>query len=391
MVKLKDMYDWKVGADLKVAKLNVGGGHSDSFEFAQSRNDDDHYTFSSHWQRFSLYRHAVTNKRRLNDGFKNDVKKLPRSYNSATKDEYREFIRKYGTHYIHRVTLGGQIRRLAATRTCLSRLNDISTSDSQTCISLDLEVGLGLARLKSSCSDFLKNRHMKGSYSAGLYVEETMVRGGDPWSGLVSSEHPDSKGYHQWKESLKRIPMIVDFVKKPLYDLVNEKAKHGLEDAINAYIRDPDIKFSATNFVTERSCSHHGDCCPERLGQGWLTVTILRGFRLYGDVLSATEGYVEISYGGKFDSTRMIQSNDPQWDETFYLGLVDTTLTLTLELRDKDPFREERLFYCEWDVRKGSHPLSCKHKYGVITAEYSLECVSHLTGDKCDIYEKMSV
>ncbi|XP_029991513.1 perforin-1-like [Sphaeramia orbicularis] len=339
-VKSKDIYDWKVGLHWKMFGLNVGGEHYDSYDYAKSRNREDQYTFSSHWHRCSFYRHTVRAKPLLDKDFEEDMKNLPRYYNSATKDKYRKFIRTYGTHYIYQVTLGGQVKRVAATRTCLSKLNSVSASESRWCLSLDLEVGLGMARLNPSCSNFLKNRGIRGYYYAGLYEQDTEVTGGNGWSGWVSNEYPDSEGYRQWKESLKGIPVIVKFFVKPLHDLVNDEARSGLVDAINEYTRDTDITVS----VLQRSCrrpTHHSNCCPKRLGKGWLTVTIVRAWGLTGDPWGITDGYIELSHGQQFRRTRMIESNNPRWDVEYNLGSVDIGQKLKLELKDDDSIWQE--------------------------------------------------
>uniref|UniRef100_A0A673BGA4 MACPF domain-containing protein n=1 Tax=Sphaeramia orbicularis TaxID=375764 RepID=A0A673BGA4_9TELE len=354
--------------------LNVGGEHYDSYDYAKSRNREDQYTFSSHWHRCSFYRHTVRAKPLLDKDFEEDMKNLPRYYNSATKDKYRKFIRTYGTHYIYQVTLGGQVKRVAATRTCLSKLNSVSASESRWCLSLDLEVGLGMARLNPSCSNFLKNRGIRGYYYAGLYEQDTEVTGGNGWSGWVSNEYPDSEGYRQWKESLKGIPVIVKFFVKPLHDLVNDEARSGLVDAINEYTRDTDITVS----VLQRSCrrpTHHSNCCPKRLGKGWLTVTIVRAW------VRKQQRYRRRGDGHHIHI--LIKFHFP----IFYLLQVDIGQKLKLELKDDDSIWQELLLSCSWDVTVGSYTLTCRGFRGTFEAKYELLCGPHLTGDDCDIYE----
>ncbi|XP_047434990.1 perforin-1-like isoform X2 [Mugil cephalus] len=205
----QDIKDWKVAQNLdSLLHFGVEGKHSDIYNFAKQRSSEDRYSFSTQRLSCSHYRYRVPKKPPLSSEFSKDLADLPSSYNSNTKDEYDQLIAIYGTHYIRQVYLGGRLRRVTASRTCLSRLNGFTSDQVHSCLSLGFSVGLGKLASSSleSCTPVVQNRGTSVSFGGGLHQHYTEVEGGSGWLGEFSLTHEDSSGFNNWMSSLKDHP-----------------------------------------------------------------------------------------------------------------------------------------------------------------------------------------
>ncbi|XP_029363520.1 perforin-1-like isoform X2 [Echeneis naucrates] len=383
--------DWKGGLHLKrVSNMVLGGTRSALYNFAEAKSREDRFLFSINSVNLRLYGYRVSNKPTLSSEFTRDVWELPRVYNSSTKEHYKEFINTYGTHFIRKVHLGGRFRQVTATRTCLSFLNGLSSIQVHKCLSGGLAVGLGIAGLSFShqeCQKLLHNRDTTTHFGAGLVDHFTEVAGGK-WGKDFSFTQDNSAIYTNWSKTVRELPDIVLYNIRPIYRLFpNWARKLGMKAAIEDYIDENAMSKSSR----QPSCARYNpnlssDCCPRQTSWGRLQVTLLRGWNLYGDYVSVTDAYGEITYGSKFRKTRMIQSNDPRWYDSYDLGYVDTGLKLWMEVWDEDPAHDgdDRLISCYTYVRQGNHEQSCYDGNSGFRFEYTLTCDRHLTGDRCD-------
>uniref|UniRef100_A0A3P9QIM5 MACPF domain-containing protein n=1 Tax=Poecilia reticulata TaxID=8081 RepID=A0A3P9QIM5_POERE len=308
-------------------KLDMGATRSKAYKFASQRIKEDRYTFSIHSVTCNTYGFILSTPPPLSFKFKKRLDLLPSHYNNSTKNEYRKLVNTYGTHYFRKVNLGGRLRRLISSRSCLSSMNGLTSSEIKTCLSMGVAVGLGKMKISSvpkSCIRVLKNQDVATNFSSGLYQHFTEVSGGNGWLGEFSIFQNDSMGYMNWLKSLKKYPDVVSYSLRPLYELVpNELQKAAVKDAIEQYLKDNAVKKSLKEPHCEgKTPNVASNCCPQHASWGTLTVSIVQGWKLYGDVFGKTDGYAKMYYGSIQRRTKVIESNNPQWNAEFNLGKV---------------------------------------------------------------------
>ncbi|KAI9999592.1 hypothetical protein NQD34_018372 [Periophthalmus magnuspinnatus] len=385
----QDSSDWKVGLNLEdYGDLEVGGTRSDAYNFVSTRAKEDKFTFSIHCSSCTHYRYRVSSTPPLSSEFRKDVSLLPSSYNSFTKAQYRRLISTYGTHYIQQAYLGGRFRRVTAMRTCLSSLNGFSSSEAHSCLSLGINLSLGLGKYDASgtanyksCQNLFQNKDVATSFSTGLHLHHTEVVGGTGWDGDFSLLFNNSQRYNAWLQSLKDHPDIMEYSLRLMSDLVPDLKKRPLvSHAIVDYLKENGISKK-----DEEPCGVN--CCPKRAWSGLLTVTIVRAWGLKGDFIGKTDSYVKMWYGPHYRQTRVIKSNNPAWNERYDLGMVDTHADMKIELWDEDLGPDDRLISCLHPLTQGTRPIVCNSRKGGVEVHYTLTCDQHLTGSRCNEYK----
>ncbi|XP_076156135.1 perforin-1-like [Alosa pseudoharengus] len=381
--------DWKLGLDLEKlgvrAGVEVGMGRSHVARFAFSKVKTDHFTFSIHEFNCTYYSFRVSNTASLSKEFAQDISRLPRDYNSK-KQQYKQLLNTYGTHYLAQVDLGGRMRTVSAIRTCLTKLNGQKTREIKDCLSAQLSVTFGLPIFDpivtpkaETCSSTLNSKDMRVT-SAYRYIHQiTEMVPGDVWIGSLNN---DTTGFDIWFDQLKEDPGVVSYSLNPLSMLITDKViKDNVKTAIQQYLKDNANPPNSDSLICKS-----GNCCPKETHRAKKLQINLRATGLSGDWYGATEAFATVQYGSDKKTTNHVNSDDPDWD-TLDFGNVNTVIsTLTVEVYDEDWWYDQWLGTASFSLRAGSHTETRNFGSSTVILSYTLTCDDHLTGDQCDQY-----
>ncbi|XP_069569952.1 perforin-1-like [Brachyistius frenatus] len=405
--------DWRNGLNLPAVPADAfspvyGGSRSKECSFAIQKSKNDRYTFFRHSISCNVYSYKLALNSPLSHEFESAVNSLP-SYSNKTESQYRSLIDTYGTHYITRVFLGGEIKAVTAIGTCKATLRGLSATEISDCLlveaSADFAHPKSVRTMKEFC-DAKKKKLSVPSFSRMFNERSTEVTGGNiDGADILFKSQSNPAVYKRWIDSLKTTTGVVRYSLKPLHAILPyaHLARAGLKQEVENYIKRNAVlkKCSESCKIGQRSskrdpcaCVCHENpnlkynCCPAAYGLATLTVFKLYAKDLYGDILTHTDGWVEVKYGNQKMRTAAIDNNNnPRWPETFHFGpiqLSDTKLNFTVY--DQDMLSTEQLGRCSIDLRQGNVSGSCMFKHGTFFYSYAVNCAPSLGGLQCQNY-----
>uniref|UniRef100_A0A3B3V265 Perforin-1-like n=1 Tax=Poecilia latipinna TaxID=48699 RepID=A0A3B3V265_9TELE len=402
--------NWKIGLNIPVVGVGVGfgGSHSRVAEFGMAKSKQDRYTFTRHSVSCSYYNYKLTTSPPLHHEFEKSVKSLsPHS----SEIPYRNLIDTYGTHYITKVFLGGEIKATTSIKTCQASMIGLLATEVSDCLSVEASVNFkstaSINAMYGHCQEKKKKLIHGGSFNAVFSERITEVVGGDKNDVAFFQGYVDPSVHIRWKESLKTTPDIVSYNLKPLHTILPDghPAKNGLKGEVEKYIKENVLirKCSESCQIGHRSSSRDpcacvcnsnhfikSNCCPAGKGFATLKVYNLYARGLYGDWITQTDGSVTVKYSNQEKRTQTIDNNDnPNWSESFDFGpiVVNSHDRLTFTVYDDDIcWRRDLLGSCSIDLRRGKVSNSCMFTHGTFYFSYSVECAPSLGGNQCEEY-----
>ncbi|XP_056390208.1 perforin-1-like isoform X2 [Hyla sarda] len=402
--------DWKVGLNMNFVvkvKTALGGSHSQTAKFAESKSVTDNYSFLSHKVECSFYSSGLGSDASLTPHFEKALAELPDSYDSTTKAEYRRLIDNFGTHYITRVKLGGRTQEVTAVRTCEVSMKGLTMNEVKDCLAVEAEVGIFKISISSKveyCKRRLKEAKYEGNFHQAFSERVWKVIGGNATFDLLSSERVTPEVFNKWMESLKTYPGLVSYSLDSIHNLVriNGPKKENLRLAISDYIQEKALPQKCScqggQVISQGddcscTCKASGytgsNCCPTHQGAARLILTIKSANNLKGDVWSPADGYVIFRFGGAYIRSSTIMNNkNPTWNQRYDVGPVDLRegKRYTIEVWDKDVKYDDLLGKCEKPLTAGATSETCYLNKGTFTYSLSVTCAHHLGGRFCQDY-----
>ncbi|KAM6949660.1 perforin-1-like [Aplochiton taeniatus] len=396
--------------------MTVGGTHSRAARNVMEKSKKDKYSFIKQEVQCSYYSYRLKDDPPLHPEFSRSLGLLPALYTDQTKADYTRFLSTFGTHFIRKVSLGGQVKSLTSVRVCQAALDGYTETEVKDCLEAEASAAshTGNAELRAEtkfCKNDLKKRNSKDSFSSTFNERLTQVVGGqtDGASDLLFSAKNNPTAFSEWMKSLKTLPDITRYSLQPLHLLVKPtNRRQSLKKAVEDYIMENSLIQRCSQECTGGSSSSSRDkcqcvcqankevtsqCCPQERGLAHLTVTVKHATDLWGDTLSKTDGFVKIQIDEMKRQTKVIYNNDnPRWDESMYFGTVKVSLSseLKMEVCDEDKLwiatKNDLLGSCVKSITMGNHEEVCPLKHGNLYFSYQVKCAPGLGGPTCSEY-----
>ncbi|KAF7697720.1 hypothetical protein HF521_004230 [Silurus meridionalis] len=103
-------------------------------------------------------KYRVSNRPVLHPELSEEFKSLPQRYDKSTKHLYFKLIDMFGTHYITKVTLGGEIRSVTSIKECQASLQGLSVDEVKSCLDLEASESSIRAHLCNAIKDYILQR-----------------------------------------------------------------------------------------------------------------------------------------------------------------------------------------------------------------------------------------
>ncbi|KAF4093133.1 hypothetical protein AMELA_G00029640 [Ameiurus melas] len=394
--------------------LILAGSNSKLAEYSMKKTKNDKFSFISHDVTCGYYRYRVANRPLLHPELSDEFGRLPEIYDESSKHLYYKLIDKFGTHYISKVTLGGEVRSVTSIKECEASLQGLSVDDVKMCLDVEASVSMGIASSLQTeahhCKITMEKTTNKKSFASSFSDRETNVIGGYTQSvDLLFSSNNDPNSYKEWITSLPAHPDVLSYSLTSLHELLpaKQEIRAHLRTAIKDYIlqrallkdcTSPCKTGVKTNPNEPCSCSCHNkwdvalNCCPTQRGFAEVIVTAIRATGLYGDYWTETDAFVKIKTANmKRGQTSVIWDNNaPTWNKQFHFGTVDLAhfSTVKLEVWDEDGDYENNLLgTCNALLTSGVKNDVCTLNHGVLYYKVEVNCVHGLAGSSCMDYK----
>ncbi|XP_060758683.1 perforin-1-like [Neoarius graeffei] len=409
--------NWKIGLQIITPKvqgsLMLAGSNSKLAEYSMGKTKEDKYSFTSHAVSCGYYSYRISSSPLLHPELSNEFGNLPEIYDESTKHLYYKLIDKFGTHYITKVTLGGEVHSVTSIKECEATLQGLSVDEVKMCLDVEASVSMGIkVNLQTEahhCKQSKDKTLSKKSFSSSFSDRETNVIGGHTQNvDLLFSSNNDPKAYKEWVSSLPAHPDVLSYSLEPLHELLPAKTQKRvhLRNAIKDYILQRALLKKCaspckigvkTNPKEPCSCTCHNkpdvalNCCPTQRGAAQVTITVIKATGLYGDYLTQTDAYVKILLNGKINrgqTSRILNNDSPIWNENFNLGTVELTQyrSVILQVWDEDSDSDDDLLG-ECRVSLKSDKNICGLNYGTLYYEVQVKCIHGLAGPSCMEYK----
>ncbi|KAF7660567.1 hypothetical protein LDENG_00279750 [Lucifuga dentata] len=414
--------NWKLSLNVNTGNksdlLILAGTQSKLAEFSMEKTKNDRFSFISHNIKCQYYSYQVSRSPKLHRKFQEAVDKLPKTYSIASKRQYYELIDSFGTHYITKVKLGGSVQTVTYIRPCQASLKGYSVEDLQKCLDMKASATTagGIDMEAKPCKKISQKEDGIFLFSNLFDDRFTEIKGGVTAelellfsNDKYLSTYKQYTAYKNWLNTLPQNPDVISYSLAALHELlpVDTTVQKNLQTAVSHYILDKALLRDCsapcqpgTHSDDKDPCICHcyigstinADCCPTRKSMARVIITVQRGTNLWGDYVTATDGYMKVFFNGQMvrNSPVINNNNNPHWNMVVNLGIRDLSegRHVRLEVWDQDhSWDDDLLGECQNFLAAGMKEEVCDLQYGRLYYKWAVRCAPSLTGETCKDYD----
>ncbi|WP_067707626.1 MAC/perforin domain-containing protein [Nocardia yamanashiensis] len=225
------------------------GAFSGQFNVAYSRtvNTDQSYYYGIYESDFTAWQLNLhhSSDEWLSSDFRDDpdIKNLPSSFTPQNQEQFFAVFRKWGTHYVGQVVVGGSLDYYEAVQT------SYSMNQQQVSANIQLEYKAVFTSAKAESKTQWDELGRTWSDSRIVTVDAT---GGD--NGLLNSLNPSYGDNHsgifeQWSSQVMKNPSVVEFSLSPLNNLFHGNQAVAVAQALEAYTNGAILCYANTDYT----------------------------------------------------------------------------------------------------------------------------------------------
>ncbi|XP_044036999.1 perforin-1-like [Siniperca chuatsi] len=408
--------NWQVNLDVNVGdkggSVMLAGTHSKLADYSMEKTKNDKFSFTSQSMSCEYYSYRVSSTPKLHREFRKAVKQLPKIYSPEFKQRFYKLIDNFGTHYISKVKLGGSVQSVTSIRQCQASLQGLSVEEVQMCLEAEASASFK-ATIKTEskhCKKDVERTDSKSAFSSLFNDRFTEIKGGHTTEpDLLFSADKNPSAYKEWLNTLPQNPDIFSYSLESLHELLptNTPVRKNLRSAISHYILEKGLwrncseRCQAGIKSDSRDscvCQCHNDpavnqdCCPTRKGMARVIITVQRATDLWGDHITATDGYVKVFFNKQMVQRSPVKhnNNNPHWAINVDLGSQDLSAgnIVRFEVWDEDNnWDDDLLGQCEQVLSVGVKEDLCNLQHGRLFYKLEVKCAPSLSGNSCMDYK----
>lgn len=172
-----------------------------------------------------------------------DVQALPDTFTPQNREQFFTVFRKWGTHYVAQVILGGSLYYYSAVMT--------SYSSSKTEVKANLEAEYKAVFTSAKATSEAEWEKLGQKWASSRSVTVNATGGNSTPLNVLSPTYGDSESgtFNSWNESVAQSPSVTEFTLRPLNQLFSGAKARAVQDALYAYTNGAIVAWGASDYT----------------------------------------------------------------------------------------------------------------------------------------------